>query len=162
MGLYVTVFYWAASLRWPPLPQPSGTDSVTYLELFAHFVVWSNLLPPTEIPVSGGRRFAEARSMTGRVQPRSLEQALGVFVEVIQAVRRQHGLMLLPPFPARRLHHLRLLGLDAPQNGLAVPPLFPPAAGWVLLLRELCNTHTLRPATVLIGQANQGLPFQRP
>ena len=97
--------------------------------------------------------------MSGRVQPRSLEQALGVFVEVIQAARRQHGLMFLPPFPARRLHHLRLLGF--PQNGLPVRPLFSHAEGWVLLLRELCNTHTLQPAAALIGRTNQGLPFHR-
>ena len=156
------VYSWAASLQWPPLPQPSTTDSVTFLELFSHFTVWSNLLPPAEIPVRGRRQFVSARSLGGSVQPRSLEQAVGVFMEVIQSVRRQHGIVLLPNYPVIRLHHLRLLGLDTPQNGLAVRPLFSSAAGWVPLLRELCTRHALQPVIALVRSTNQGRPHQVP
>ena len=159
----LTLYSWAQQLQWPVAPHPvMQEDGVTYLELFTHFVVWSNLIPPAEVPTISGRKFVPSRSLLAKVQPRTLEATVGTMVEACQFLRRSHGLSLLPAARARRLHHLRPLGLKSVQLGLNKRPLFPPADGWILLLRRACAHHTVATFERHVAEVNEGAPFSLP
>ena len=136
------VVQWARQLQWPELPCEARFDEpVAYLELLVHFCCWSRTLPPVAVQTAGGRVFHPALSDLGRVQPRSLEEATGVFVELTQTLCRRHSFPLFPTTMTRRVFHLRALGLDAVQLGLALRPNFPEARDWIPVLREVCATR---------------------
>ena len=157
-----SLFHWASRLKWPPRPVVDGTfDTVTFLELFVHHTAWSNLLPPVKVRRASSSVHVVARTLEGIVQPRSLEQALGTFLEVIMAVRKRFEIMLIPGLPVCRLCHLKLLGLHSVQNGIPSRPWFPEAPGWTLLLRDVCNTHAYPTIETFVKAANHGLPISR-
>ena len=55
--------------------------------------------------------------------------------------------------------HLKSLGLDAAQLGLALRPLFPEASGWTVVLREVCSTKKFSHLERIVWRATGGVVF---
>ena len=131
---------WSCQLKWPALPVTSEEElGVTFLELLTHYVVWSRRLPPILLYDNQQARYIAHDDPAAWLLPNSIHTCVGSFQAALVKFKQTFQVDLVPGPIQRGLLHLRRLGLEAPQTGLALRPVFPQTDGWIALLRRVCS-----------------------
>ena len=140
---------WASRLLWPVRPAPvEQTSQVTYIELFMHFTVCSNLLPPVSVSAGKKLQWFFARSPEGSQFTRTAHKLVADFVghvnEMSKTLKRDLWIASEVPYMDR----LGPLGMTSRCTGLDARPQLWDTEIWVpellLWLRDFQADVVLR------------------
>ena len=146
----LSLYRWAASLRWPNLPlRPEHEGAITFVELIVRFCLWAGSLPPVVIHGKEGRRFVSATSEEGLLQRQDLWSITTTFQEAIEVASRQRDIQFLPASRILQISNLRALGLSWDLPGISIRPVLESGERADDVLAQICeqgNIHALQKA----------------
>ena len=105
---------WAKDLQWPVRPVPvEQTGTITYFELFTHFLVVAKQLPPVQINGPTGQTWISRSTDQGQVYPCTVQSLILDFRKHLRNLEHKLGqdLILAAEIP----------GLDLGRHGIMLP-----------------------------------------